>query len=45
MGLKEKLEFRDGTKEMVKACLEVVKSNEKIVLFGAGVGGGGFITL
>lgn len=38
--LKYMLEKYDGTQSMISDCLELVSSKEKIVVFGAGVGGG-----
>lgn len=37
--LKELLETKDGTAQMVNECLNVVKKADKIIIFGAGVGG------
>ena len=40
MFLKEQLSQYDGTTEMVESCLNLVRESEKVIIFGAGVGGG-----
>lgn len=37
--LRDVLEKRDGTGNMIERCLEVVKKSQGVVIFGAGVGG------
>lgn len=39
MFLKEQLSQYDGTTEMVESCLDLVRESEKVIIFGAGVGG------
>lgn len=39
------LEETDGTRKMIEECLTTVKCSEKVVLFGAGVGGGKLFNL
>lgn len=39
MFLKEQLSQYDGTTEMVESCLNLVRESEKVIIFGAGVGG------
>lgn len=39
MNLSEQLELIDGTEAMISQCLNVVKTHDEIVIFGAGVGG------
>ena len=41
MFLERVLSANDGTNVMLNACLEVVKKSKKVVIFGAGIGGGG----
>ena len=41
MFLERVLSANDGTNVMLNACLEVVKKSKKVVIFGAGLGGGG----
>lgn len=43
--LNELLETEDGTKEMIRQCLNVGKKSEKIIIFGAGVGAGILLNL
>lgn len=45
MFLKEQLSQYDGTTEMVESCLDLVRESEKVIIFGAGVGGGSSISL
>lgn len=37
--LKGLLRTEDGTRRMVRQCLETVETHERTVIFGAGVGG------
>lgn len=38
------LASNDGTKEMVRSCIEAVLESKGIIIFGAGVGGGHCMT-
>lgn len=44
MLLKEQLAQYDGTTEMVESCLNLVRESEKVIIFGAGVGGSNSIS-
>lgn len=43
--LKDYLSNIDGTKDMIDNCLDIVERSNGIVIFGAGVGGGGTLSV